>query len=152
MKKMLERLLPLLVAVTSSFTFAQEAHAMPQRVDFQMRTLNATGEKIEICDPKLIGCEIVIPGSKGHENYLTSQLPKDPLFYILSLRVVKVCNLVIPMAKMIDAPVMSQDNGISTYFLTISRKTYLRECGDNVEKDIIKKKKTTGKEKGKSEK
>lgn len=159
MKKMLERFLPLLVAVISSFVFVPQSHAMPKQVDFQMRTLNNTGEQIEICVPNLpnlpnpASCEAVPAGSKAHENYLSSELnTKEPFSYILSLRVVKVCNLFIPMAKMIDAPVISQDNGISTYFLTISRKTYLLECGDNLEKNIIKKQKTTDGEKGKREK
>ncbi len=129
---MLERFLPLLVTVASSFAFSHQAHAMPQRVDFQMRTLNATGETIEICDPELVGCEMVLPGSKKHDNYLSSELPNGPLAFILSRRVVKVCKLVIPMAKMIDVPVLSQQNNKSIYFLTISRTTYLRECGSKV--------------------
>jgi len=141
---MRERFLPLLVAVTSSVALASQAQAMPKRVDFQMRTLNATGETIEICDPALVGCEIVLPGSKKHENYLSSELPKDPLAFILSRRVVKVCKLVIPMAKMVDAPVLAQVNRKSVYYLTISRETYLRECGDKAGKDTVKKPKTTG--------
>lgn len=153
MKKMLEQFWPLLVAVASNFAFAPQAHAMPQRVDFQMRTLNATGEKIEICVPDLASCEVVPAGAKSHENYLSSELnTKEPFSYILAFRVVKVCNLVIPMSKMVDTPIISKDNRISTYFLTISRKTYLRECGDNLEKNPIKKQKIPDGEKGKREK
>lgn len=144
MKKMLERFLPLLVAITSNFAFAPQAHAMPKQVDFQMRTLNATGEKIEICVPNLASCEVIPPGSEGHENYLSSELPKEPFAFILSLRVVRFCNVVIPMAKLIDTPVVSQQNGKSLYSLTISRKTYLRECGEKTDKNKIKKLNTAG--------
>ena len=143
MKKILEQFLRLLVGVISSLAFSTQSNAMPQRVDFQMHTLNSTGEQIEICDPELISCEIVISGSKMYEEYLSTDLPKEPLSYILSLRVVKICKLVIPMAKIIDIPVMSKENRMTTYFLTISRRTYFRECGNNTEKDIIKKKKAT---------
>ncbi|UOD29532.1 hypothetical protein INH39_29775 [Massilia violaceinigra] len=122
-----------ILLLTNNLGMLQEAQALQPRKDFYTETLNATGGKIEVCHSESPYCAQLLPGAIDYDEHSTGSWSADRLTYFLSFRVVKVCGKTIPLAKMIENPVMQKGRGNDvTYHLTISKEIVLRECGKSM--------------------
>ena len=107
----------------------REAQAHQPRKDFYTETLNATGEKIEVCHSESPYCAQLLPGATDYDEHSTASWSADRLAYFLSFRVAKVCGKTIPLARMIEKPLLQKGRGNDvTYHLTLSKEIVLREC------------------------
>jgi len=101
----------------------------PER-DLYIYLLNSTNEKIEICNTsELTFCNEIPVNSVDFDAAATKGNADEFFEEILYTRIIKLCNRVIPLNKLILPPMKRKDGDKTIYQLIIPQEYYDRECG-----------------------